>query len=218
VKPGFFITVEGIEGAGKTSNIAYLAELLRTAGFPVLLTREPGGTSLGEDLRALLLGHQHDGMSFKTELLLMFAARAEHLHAKILPALAAGQVVISDRFTDATYAYQGGGRGIDQDAIRLLEDFVQETQRPDLTILLDLPAEVGLARAGQRSAPDRFERERVEFFERVRAAYLAIAAAEPERVRCLDASLPLEQVQSQLQQLITAELAAGKLSALKALL
>jgi dTMP kinase len=214
VTQGYFITVEGIEGAGKTSNIAYLENILRTAGFSVLLTREPGGTPLGEDLRGLLLGHQHDGMSFKTELLLMFAARAEHLHAKILPALAAGQVVISDRFTDATYAYQGGGRGIDKAAISLLEHFVQDTRRPDLTILLDLPAEVGLARAGQRSAPDRFERERVQFFERVRAAYLSIAEAEPERVRCLDAAVPLDQVQQQLRQLFASELAAGQFSRL----
>ena len=211
-KTGFFITVEGIEGAGKSSNIAFLHELLRAAGQDVVLTREPGGTALGEDLRALLLGHQHDGMSYKTELLLMFAARAEHLHAKILPALAAGKMVISDRFTDATYAYQGGGRGIDVSAIRLLENFVQDAKRPDLTLLLDVPVDVGLARAGQRSAPDRFEAERAQFFERVRAAYLQIADAEPERVRRIDAALDLHQVQAQIRTVMSDWLSAQGLA------
>ncbi len=205
MNPGkaLFITVEGIEGAGKSSNIAYLQELLEKRGYDLLMTREPGGTELGEQLRELLLGHKHDGMSYKTELLMMFAARAEHLHAKILPALAEGKTVICDRFTDATYAYQGGGRLIDMESIRVLEDFVQEDVRPDLTLLLDVPVETGMARANQRSAPDRFEKERHEFFERVRNAYLEIAQYNKQRVKVIDASKPLEQVQRQLSEVMT---------------
>ncbi|OOZ42985.1 dTMP kinase [Solemya elarraichensis gill symbiont] len=198
-----FITVEGIEGAGKSSNIAYLQELLEKHGHELVMTREPGGTELGEQLRELLLGHKHDGMSYKTELLMMFAARAEHLHAIILPALAEGKTVICDRFTDATYAYQGGGRLIDMESIRLLENFVQEEVRPDLTLLLDLPVDIGMARANQRSAPDRFEKERHDFFERVRTAYLEIAQHHKERVKVIDASKPLEQVQQQLSEVMT---------------
>jgi dTMP kinase len=205
MNPGkaLFITVEGIEGAGKSSNIAYLQELLEKRGYDLLMTREPGGTELGEQLRELLLGHKHDGMSYKTELLMMFAARAEHLHAKILPALAEGKTVICDRFTDATYAYQGGGRLIDMESIRVLEDFVQEDVRPDLTLLLDVPVETGMARANQRSAPDRFEKERHDFFERVRNAYLEIAQYNKQRVKVIDASKPLEQVQQQLSEVMT---------------
>ena len=138
MKP-LFITVEGIEGAGKSSNIAFAENLQRSHGHDVLLTREPGGPPLGEELRQLLLGHKHDGMDDLTELLLMFAARAEHLHNKILPALEAGKWVICDRFTDATYAYQGGGRQLDTSAITTLENLVQGSRRPDLTLLLDLP-------------------------------------------------------------------------------
>ncbi|KHF26128.1 dTMP kinase [Solemya velum gill symbiont] len=210
LEQALFITVEGIEGAGKSSNIAYLQELLEKRGHELLMTREPGGTELGEQLRELLLGHKHDGMSYKTELLMMFAARAEHLHAKILPALAEGKTVICDRFTDATYAYQGGGRLIDIESIRLLESFVQEEVRPDLTLLLDLPVNVGMARANQRSAPDRFEKERHDFFERVRNAYLEIARQHKERVKVIDASKPLEQVQLQLSQVMTDILGAAE--------
>ncbi|OOZ09072.1 dTMP kinase [Solemya velum gill symbiont] len=210
LEQALFITVEGIEGAGKSSNIAYLQELLEKRGHELLMTREPGGTELGEQLRELLLGHKHDGMSYKTELLMMFAARAEHLHAKILPALAEGKTVICDRFTDATYAYQGGGRLIDIESIRLLESFVQEDVRPDLTLLLDLPVNVGMARANQRSAPDRFEKERHDFFERVRNAYLEIARQHKERVKVIDASKPLEQVQLQLSQVMTDILGAAE--------
>ena len=151
-----FITVEGIEGAGKTSCLDLLEQRIRQRGHEVLVTREPGGTPLGEDLRQLLLGHRHDGMADDTELLLMFAARAEHLHAKIEPALAAGSWVLCDRFTDATYSYQGYGRVIDVQRIAALETWVQGERRPDLTLLLDLPVEVSLQRAGRRSTPDRF--------------------------------------------------------------
>jgi len=195
---GKFITVEGGEGAGKSSNLDFIRSLLEAAGKPVLFTREPGGTPLGESIRELLLGHRHDGMADETELLLMFAARAEHLRRKILPALEEGCWVLCDRFTDASYAYQGAGRGIPREKIALLEGFVQGALRPDLTLLLDLPVEVGLARAGSRSAPDRFEKETLEFFERVRQGYLRIAAGEPRRVRLIDASRPLSQVQEQI--------------------
>ncbi len=195
---GQFITVEGGEGAGKSSNLAYVQSLLETAGKPVLFTREPGGTSLGESIRELLLGHKHTGMTDETELLLMFAARAEHLQRKILPALEAGIWVLCDRFTDASYAYQGAGRGIARERIAVLENFVQGDLRPDLTLLLDLPVETGMARAGSRSAPDRFEKEALSFFDKVRQGYLAIAAAEPERVKVIDAAPALDQVQQQI--------------------
>ncbi|MGD1990385.1 MAG: dTMP kinase [Chromatiales bacterium] len=204
-----FITVEGIEGAGKSSNIAFAENLLRSHGHDVLLTREPGGTPLGEELRELLLGHRHDGMHDLTELLLMFAARAEHLHGKILPALEAGKWVICDRFTDATYAYQGGGRQLDTSAIATLENLVQENRRPDLTLLLDLPVETGLARAAKRSEPDRFERQKLEFFQRVREAYLQIAHQQPERVKVIDASLELDLVQEQITNTLTPFLTGG---------
>jgi len=202
LKP-LFITVEGIEGAGKSSNIAFTESLLRSHGHDVLLTREPGGTPLGEELRELLLGHRHDGMHDLTELLLMFAARAEHLHGKILPALESGKWVICDRFTDATYAYQGGGRQLDTSAIVTLENLVQGSRRPDLTLLLDLPVETGLARAAKRSEPDRFERQKLEFFQRVRQAYLEIARQQPARVKIVDASLELDQVQQQISDILT---------------
>lgn len=202
MKP-LFITVEGIEGAGKSSNIVFTENLLRSHGHDVLLTREPGGTLLGEELRALLLGHKHDGMHDLTELLLMFAARAEHLHGKILPALEAGKWVICDRFTDATYAYQGGGRQLDTSAISTLENLVQGSRRPDLTLLLDLPVETGLARAAKRSEPDRFERQKLEFFQRVRQAYLEIARQQPARVKVIDASPELDQVQQQISDIMT---------------
>ncbi len=202
MKAGNFITFEGIEGAGKSSNISYAGTLLKNSGKPLLLTREPGGTPLGETLRELLLGHQHEGISFKAELLLMFAARAQHLESKILPALERGEWVICDRFTDATYAYQGGGRKLDTAVISVLETLVQGERRPDLTILLDLPVAMGLERAGKRSAPDRFEKEKLDFFEHVRAAYLHIAEREPQRVKVVDASKTLQQVQQQIKSIL----------------
>jgi dTMP kinase len=201
---GRFITVEGGEGAGKSSNLAYIRSLLEAAGKPVLFTREPGGTPLGEEIRELLLGHRHQGMAQETELLLMFAARAEHLRQKILPALQAGTWVLCDRFTDASYAYQGAGRGISRERIAVLENYVQGELRPDLTLLLDLPVETGLARAGNRSTPDRFEQEELAFFHQVRAGYLAIAAEAPQRVKVIDASPALEQVQQQISRVVQA--------------
>ncbi len=199
-----FITVEGIEGAGKTSCLDLLERRIRERGHQVLVTREPGGTPMGEDLRQLLLGHRHDGMADDTELLLMFAARAEHLHAKIEPALAGGSWVLCDRFTDATYAYQGYGRGIDLQRIATLETWVQGKRRPDLTLLLDLPVEVGLERAGRRSTPDRFESQALAFFERVRRGYLGLAAASPGRFRVVDAGQSLDKVSQQVTAAIDA--------------
>lgn len=196
---GRFITVEGIEGVGKTTNIAFVQALLEQAGKQVVLTREPGGTQLGESIRELLLSPEFTGMDTTCELALMFAARAEHLARVIRPALEAGQWVLCDRFTDATYAYQGGGRGIDNKVIAGFESLVQGTLRPDLTLLLDVPVEVGLARASDRSAPDRFEQEKVDFFERVRQVYLERAAAEPVRYRVVDAGQSLAAVQQQIE-------------------
>lgn len=198
VSGGRFITVEGGEGAGKTSSLGVIQDYLHAAGKPVLVTREPGGTALGEQLRGLLLEHRRDGMSGDTEALLMFAARAEHLARVIRPALAAGQWVVSDRFTDASYAYQGGGRGLPAARIAALEQWVQGDLRPDLTLLLDLPVAQGLARAGQRSAPDRFEREQQAFFERVRAAYLEQARQHARRYCIIDAAQPPAAVQAQI--------------------
>jgi len=204
MKGACFITVEGIEGAGKTTCMQQIEHRIRQQGHPLLVTREPGGTAIGEELRALLLGHRHDGMADDTELLLMFAARAEHLNAKILPALSAGTWVLCDRFTDASYAYQGYGRGIDRARIAVLEQWVQGERRPDLTLLLDLPVEMGLDRAGKRSAPDRFESQALDFFQRVRDGYLSLAAAAPGRYRVIDASLSLEQVSTQVEAAIDA--------------
>ena len=199
-----FITVEGIEGAGKTTCLNLIEQRVRQRGHALLVTREPGGTALGEDLRALLLGHRHEGMADDTELLLMFAARAEHLQARILPALSAGSWVLCDRFTDATYAYQGYGRGIDLGRIAILEQWVQGERRPDLTLLMDLPVEIGLERAGKRSTPDRFESEAFAFFERVRNGYLSLAKAQPDRFRIIDAAQSLQQVSDQVVSAIDA--------------
>lgn len=195
---GRFITVEGGEGAGKSSNLDFIRQLLEASGKQVLFTREPGGTELGEAIRELLLGHKHTGMADDSELLLMFAARAEHLHRKIKPALADGTWVLCDRFTDATYAYQGAGRGIDMRRIAQLEQWVQGDLRPDLTLLLDLPIEVGLERAGKRSVPDRFESEAMHFFEAVRRGYREIATQQPQRVKVIDAAVSLPEVQRQI--------------------
>lgn len=201
---GLFITLEGPEGAGKSTNREYLAELLMQAGIEVVLTREPGGTPLAERIRELLLAPDSEVMAVDTELLLMFAARAQHLAGVIRPALARGAVVLCDRFTDATYAYQGGGRGLAYERIAILEQFVQGDLRPDLTLVFDLPVEVGLARAAARGKLDRFEQEQQSFFEAVRQTYLARAAQAPERYRILDAAQPLSQVQADLAALVPA--------------
>jgi dTMP kinase len=194
---GKFITLEGIEGVGKTTNREYIRSLLEQTGKPCVQTREPGGTPLGEALRDMLLEHKHEGMSSDAELLMMFASRAEHLHKVILPALEAGNNVLCDRFTEATYAYQGGGRGINDRKIAELENWVQGELRPDLTIILDAPVETGRDRAGRRSEPDRIEKEQNDFFERVRQTYLQLANHYPHRIAVVDASVALEQVQDQ---------------------
>ena len=189
-----FITLEGIEGAGKSTQKDALCRLLDVNGVPYIETREPGGTSYAESIRELLLSHSDDAPSAKTELLLMFAARAQHLEKRILPALQAGTWVICDRFTDSTYAYQGGGRELPVDWIETLETLVQGAKRPDLTLIFDVPIEIGLARAGYRGALDRIESEDLAFFERVRAMYQQIASRETDRVVMLDASSDIESV------------------------
>ncbi|OLU32795.1 dTMP kinase [Pseudomonas sp. PA27(2017)] len=199
---GLFITLEGPEGAGKSTNREYLAARLREQGIDVLLTREPGGTPLAERVRELLLAPSDEPMASDTELLLVFAARAQHLAQVIVPALDRGAVVLCDRFTDATYAYQGGGRGLDVERIAQLETFVQGSLRPDLTLVFDLPVEVGLSRAAARGRLDRFEQEGRGFFEAVRATYLQRAEAAPARYRILDASQSLEAVQRDLDALL----------------
>jgi dTMP kinase len=195
---GRFITIEGIEGVGKSTNVDFIANYFRERGDVVCVTREPGGTEIAERIRNLILETPGDGLTDNGELLLMFAARAEHLAGLILPALERGETVICDRFTDATFAYQGGGRGLDIGHIKSLQKIVQGSLRPDLTVLLDAPTAVSAERIAGRDWQDRFEQERAEFFERVRQAYLAIAAREPGRVRIIDASQPLVSVQQQL--------------------
>ncbi|MFQ6575613.1 dTMP kinase [Pseudomonas sp. UM16] len=199
---GLFITLEGPEGAGKSTNREYLAEHLRAQGMDVVLTREPGGTPLAERIRELLLAPSDEPMDADTELLLVFAARAQHLAQVIRPALARGAVVLCDRFTDATYAYQGGGRGLCVERIATLEQFVQGTLRPDLTLVFDLPVEIGLSRAAARGRLDRFEQEGKAFFEAVRQAYLARAKAAPQQYLLIDAAQSLPQVQQALDALL----------------
>jgi dTMP kinase len=193
---GRFITLEGIEGVGKSTNLEFVANRLRRAGKAVMVTREPGGVPVAERIRELLLHTERGAMGTMTELLLMFAARAAHLDGLIRGQLQRGTWIVCDRFTDATYAYQGGGRGVPASAIDDLRRLVQGDFGPDLTFLLDAPWDVSVARRGVRSAPDRFEREDEEFFRRVRVAYLARASEEPQRIRVVDASRPLVQVQA----------------------
>jgi dTMP kinase len=199
---GRFITLEGGEGAGKSTNLEHIRNKLESAGLQVCVTREPGGTPLSEKIRAVLLDAENTSMSDDTELMLVFAARAQHLHELILPSLKKGIWVLSDRFTDATYAYQGGGRGVDNARIQVLESWVQRGFQPDHTILFDLPVEVGLKRAGERGDLDRFEQERASFFQRVREAYLGRAERDPQRFLVVDAGQELESVQRQLDSMI----------------
>lgn len=202
---GRFLTLEGTEGVGKSTNLAFVRDYLERAGHQVVVTREPGGTPLAERIREMLLDPANRGMSDKTELLLMFAARAEHLEKVILPALDEGKWVVCDRFTEATYAYQGGGRGIDAGDIGLLETWVQGDVRPDMTLLLDAPVEVGMRRAHAREAgPDRFEQEKRDFFQAVREAYLSQARRHPERFAVIDATRPLATVQDRLAETLDA--------------
>ena len=198
---GRFITFEGIDGAGKSSHVEALADWLRTRGQQVVVTREPGGTELAEALRELVLHRPMDAM---TEALLVFAARRDHLCTRIEPALAAGTHVLCDRFTDATFAYQGGGRGFDLEVLSTLESWVQQGRQPDLTLWFDLPAATAAQRRQAARRPDRFEAEGEAFFARVRAGYAARAAAEPERFALLDAARPLPEVWRQVQAAVEA--------------
>ncbi|MDF1623913.1 dTMP kinase [Pseudohongiella nitratireducens] len=197
---GRFLTLEGGEGVGKSTNIQFITQLLKKRGIDCLVTREPGGTELAEKIRELLLSDHSEPVGELTELLLVFAARAQHLQQKIKPALAAGKWVLCDRFTDATFAYQGAGRGLNRDVIAALEALVQGELRPDLTVLLDIDPAIGLARAGQCGTPDRFEKEKLTFFERVRKGYQERADAEPGRFLVIDASAPLSEVQEEIER------------------
>ncbi len=196
---GKFITFEGIDGAGKSTHLAFFAQQLRAAGHTVIVTREPGGTPLGEKLRELLL---QERMHLETEALLMFAARREHIAQVIAPALARGDWVISDRFTDASFAYQGGGRHLALDKLRTLEQWVHPTLQPDLTLLFDVPLDVARARLDATRVLDKFERERSDFFAATRAEYLRRAAEFPQRFRVIDATRTIEDTQTALRGFI----------------
>jgi len=202
VKRGKFITIEGGEGVGKSTNIEFVCTSLSAQGIECLVTREPGGTPLAEEIREVLIKNRDEKVVSETELLLMFAARAQHLNQLILPALAQGKWVISDRFTDATYAYQSGGRGVPSEKVALLETFVQGDLRPDLTLLLDAPIDVGMSRARSRGKLDRFEEEQSAFFNRVRDNYLSRAAEQPQRFKIIDAAQDLPSVQQDILALL----------------
>ncbi len=195
-----FITFEGVDGAGKSTHLAWFTEMLRQRGIDVLLTREPGGTPLGESLRQILL---HEAMHAETEAMLMFAARREHLERIILPALERGTWVISDRFSDASFAYQGGGRGVSVGKLEQLERWVQGELQPDLTLLFDIPVEVARQRLANNSSLDRFEQEQEEFFQRVRQAYLQRAAKMPQRFAIIHAEKSFEKVQEELSLIVS---------------
>ena len=199
---GKFITLEGGEGVGKTTNLAFIRDYLQEHNIPVVATREPGGTVLAEKIRHLLLDKDSEIISEQAELLLIFAARAQHIKHVIEPALAQGEWVLCDRFTDATYAYQGGGRNMRMSTIEWLENLVQGNLRPDLTVLLDAPVEIGIERARERGSFDRFELEKISFFEHVRRAYLLQAELHPERIKLIRANQPLVDVQSALIDVI----------------
>lgn len=200
---GAFISLEGGEGVGKSTNLAFTADAVRRAGFDVVTTREPGGTELGERIRGWILGGDHGKLSAEVEALLMFAARARHLDEVIRPALESGKWVVCDRFTDATFAYQGGGRGVSRALLDTLKTEIEKGTEPDLTLLLDAPLDVGASRIGGREL-DHFEREQRPFFERVRAAYLDLAARYPSRIKIVDASAPLCEVQRRIGEHVAA--------------
>jgi dTMP kinase len=201
---GKFLTIEGTEGVGKSTNLAYVKSWLEARGIEVVVTREPGGTPLAEEIRGLLLAKRQEVVDETAELLLVFAARAQHIAGVIKPALARGAWVLSDRFTDATFAYQGGGRGLSLDTIAQLERMVQGELHPDLTLILDIDVQTGLERARQRGELDRFESETVAFFERVRSAYRARVAARPQGYVLIDAGQPLVEVQRDIDDALAA--------------
>jgi len=203
MKRGKFLTLEGTEGVGKSTNLAFVRDWLMARDIEVIVTREPGGTPLAEQVRELLLAKREESVDETAELLLVFAARAQHLAQVIKPALARGVWVLSDRFTDATFAYQGGGRGLCKSVIQQLEELVQGDLRPDLTLILDIDVKLGLSRASQRGELDRFESEAVDFFERVRTAYRERAHANPSHYAIVDAGQTLEKVQADIDNLLT---------------
>jgi dTMP kinase len=202
MKPGKFLTLEGTEGVGKSTNLAFVRDWLTSRNIQVVVTREPGGTPLAEQVRELLLAKRDEPVDETAELLLIFAARAQHLAQVIKPALEKGVWVLSDRFTDATFAYQGGGRGLSKLVIQQLEQLVQANLRPDLTLILDIDVKLGLSRASQRGELDRFESETLDFFERVRAAYRERAIANPTRYTIVDAGQTLEKVQQDIDRVL----------------
>ncbi len=207
---GFFLTIEGGEGAGKTTALECVRQWLQSQGREFVETREPGGTRMAEEVRSLLLAEHEETVSDTTELLLMFAARSQNFSENIQPALQAGKVVVCDRFTDATYAYQGGGRGIDVHKIQVLEQLVQGDCRPDMTLLLDVDPDIGMARARGRGALDRIELEAMDFFHRVRQTYLQRSQIFPKQYVVIDASRSIESVQLQIQDALTQRLIVGE--------
>ena len=198
MKKGLFITLEGIEGAGKSTAVDFIEDFLTKEGHDVIKTREPGGTVIGEQIREILLKNENYTLTYDTELLLVFSARAQHIQEVILPALSSGKIILCDRFTDASYAYQGGGRGIDASRINLLEKWVQGDLRPDLTLLFDLDVSIGMQRTKKRSDADRFEREEINFFKKIRNTYLERAKNEPQRFRIINSASSLESVKEQI--------------------
>lgn len=202
MKTGYFITLEGIEGAGKSTAVKFLADYLQQAKIDFILTREPGGTEIAEKIRRIVLDHHEETMHPDTEMLLYFAGRAQHLNQLIIPALHRGQWVICDRFTDATYAYQGGGRGLSSEKISILEQWVQGSLRPNYTLLFDVAVSVGLERIGRDRPLDRIEKEKEVFFEKVRNCYLARAHKEPQRFYIIDANKSLPEVEKQLENIL----------------
>ena len=203
MKRGFFITLEGVEGAGKSTMVNFIEDFLIKAGHNVIKTREPGGTRIGEQIREILLKNENNNLIADTELLLMFAARAQHMNEIITPALSSGKTILCDRFIDASYAYQGGGRGIDASRINLLEKWIESDLSPDLTLLFDLDVSVGMARAKKRNSADRFEQEKNIFFEKVRSCYLKRAEDEPDRFRIINSELPLQKVKNQTETVLS---------------
>ncbi|WP_122952254.1 dTMP kinase [Bathymodiolus thermophilus thioautotrophic gill symbiont] len=202
MQKGKFITIDGVEGAGKSTQIDFICQYLTDKGINVVLTREPGGTEVGEKIRTLLLSNSTGKMHADTELMLMFAARNEHIQNKIIPTLNQGDWILSDRFTDASYAYQGGGRGLDIARIAQLEQWVLRSFAPDMTLLLDIPVDIGMRRVESRGEKDRIEQESLDFFNRVRNTYIARSEQYPERIKLIDASQNVENISNEIQKIL----------------
>ncbi|SHN93211.1 dTMP kinase [bacterium endosymbiont of Bathymodiolus sp. 5 South] len=202
MRKGKFITIDGVEGAGKSTQIDFICQYLANKDINIVLTREPGGSAIGEKIRTLLLSNSTGEMHADTELMLMFAARNEHIQTKIIPALVQGDWVLSDRFTDASYAYQGGGRGLSIARIAQLESWVLQSFTPDMTLLLDVPVEIGMQRVESRGKKDRIEQESLDFFNRVRDAYIARSKQYPERIKLIDAAQSAKNTSNQIQEIL----------------